>query len=114
MATVRYPNRTRYLSAVHHPQIAFKNLDQKLAAGKPVETKNAQGIKDLWFAAGGFACVFQYQTFNPNKRWAVRCFLQSTSSVANHYSRVSSHLKKINCRSYFTEFLFQDKGIKVK
>jgi predicted Ser/Thr protein kinase/cell division protein FtsL len=113
LANARYPNRTRYLSAVRHPQIAFKNLDPKLAGGKPEEITNAQGIKDLWFAAGGFACVFKYQTFNPDKRWAVRCFLQSTSSVANHYSRVSSHLKKINCRSYFTEFLFQDKGIMV-
>ncbi|MDY7006240.1 MAG: hypothetical protein SWX82_20520 [Cyanobacteriota bacterium] len=113
MANARYPNRTRYFSAVRHPQIAFKNLDLELAAGKPVEIKNAQGIKDLWFAAGGFACVFQYQTFNPNKRWAVRCFLQSTSSVANHYGKVYRHLKNISCSSYFTKFLFQDKGIMV-
>ena len=113
MTTVRYPTRTRYHSTVRHPQIAFRNLDPELAVGKPVQIKNAQGIKDLWFAAGGFACVFKYETFNPNKLWAVRCFLQSTSSVANHYSKVSNHLQKVSCSSYFVEFLFQDRGIMV-
>jgi len=109
-----YPTISKYLSSIRYPQIAFKNLDPILVAGKPVEkAANSQGFKDLWTAAGGFACVFKYQTFNPNKLWAVRCFLQSTSSVASHYSKVSNRLKNVSCSSYFVECDFQAQGIRV-
>jgi len=109
---VLYPTISKYHSAIRHPQIAFKNLDPILVAGKPVEkAPNTQGFKDLWSAAGGFACVFKYETFHPKKLWAVRCFLQSTSSVATHYSKVSSRLQNIPCSSYFVECSFSPQGI---
>ncbi|HCV31004.1 MAG TPA: hypothetical protein DGO89_12880 [Microcoleaceae bacterium UBA9251] len=111
---VLYPTISKYHSAIRHPQIAFKNLDPILVAGKPVEkAANSQGFKDLWSAAGGFACVFKYETFHPKKLWAVRCFLQSTSSVATHYSKVSSRLPNIPCSSYFVECSFLAQGIRV-
>ena len=110
---ILYPTLSKYYDAIRYPQIAFKNLDPILAAGKPVQIQNSQGIKTLWSAAGGFACVFQYETFNPQKLWAVRCFLKSTSSVANHYSKVSSRLPTIPCSSYFVECSFLDQGIRV-
>lgn len=108
-----YPTLSKYYDAIRYPQIAFKNLDPILAAGKPVQIQNSQGIKTLWSAAGGFACVFQYETFTPQKLWAVRCFLKSTSTVANHYSKVSSRLPTIPCSSYFVECSFLDQGIRV-
>ncbi|MCL1466632.1 hypothetical protein, partial [Argonema galeatum] len=108
-----YPTISKYYSSIRHPQIAFKNIDPILVAGKPVEIPNSQGIKNLWSAAGGFACVFKYETFNPNKLWAVRCFLQSTSSVASHYSKVSSRIKNVFCSSYFVECDFKSQGIRV-
>lgn len=110
---VLYPTITKYYSAIRHPQVAFKNTDPLLAAGKPVEISNSQGIRNLWSAAGGFACVFKYETFTPKKLWAVRCFLQSTSSVATHYSKVSSRLPNIPCSSYFVECSFLAQGIRV-
>ena len=108
---VLYPTITKYYSAIRHPQVAFKKTDPILAAGKPVEISNSQGMRNLWSAAGGFACVFKYETFNPQKLWAVRCFLQSTSSVAIHYSKVSSRLPNIPCSSYFVECSFLHQGI---
>ena len=110
---ILYPTLSKYYDAIRYPQIAFKNLDPILAAGKPVQIQNSQGIKTLWSAAGGFACVFQYETFTPQKLWAVRCFLKSTSTVANHYSKVSSRLPTIPCSSYFVECSFLDQGIRV-
>jgi uncharacterized membrane protein len=111
---VLYPTISKYHSAIRHPQIAFNNLDPILVAGKPVEkAPNSQGFKDLWSAAGGFACAFKYETFHPKKLWAVRCFLQSTSSVATHYPKVSSRLPNIPCSSYFVECSFLAQGIRV-
>jgi len=111
---VLYPIISKYQSAIRHPQIAFKNLDPMLVTGKPVEkAPNSQGLIDLWIAPGGCACVFKYETFNPNKLWAVRCFLRSTSSVASHYSKVSSHLQSIPCASYFVKCSFLAQGIRV-
>jgi uncharacterized membrane protein len=112
---VLYPTSGKYLSAIRHPQITFKNLDPILVTGKPIEkAANSIGFKDLWSAAGGFACVFKYETFNPKKLWAVRCFLQSTSSVATHYSKVSTRLPNISCSSYFVECSFLAQGIRVE
>jgi len=108
---VLYPTISKYYSSIRHPQVAFKNTDPILAAGKPVEISNSQGIRNLWSAAGGFACVFKYETFHPKKLWAIRCFLQSTSTVANHYSKVSSRLPNIPCSSYFVECSFLHQGI---
>lgn len=116
MATthVLYPTISKYHSAIRHPQIAFKNLDPILVAGKPVEkAANSQGFKDLWSDAGGWACAFKYETFHPKKLWAVRCFKQSTSSVATHYPKVSSRLPNIPCSSYFVECSFLAQGIRV-
>ncbi|MBC6481070.1 MAG: hypothetical protein GDA56_28175 [Hormoscilla sp. GM7CHS1pb] len=113
MANVVYPSISKYCSSIRHPQIAFNKLDQILAAGKPVEIKNSQGFQNVWSAAGGFACVFKYETFNPKKLWAVRCFQQSTSSVASHYSKVSRLSKSSSCSSYFVECSFLDRGIRV-
>jgi|GEM_PF-1238645 len=110
-----YPTITKYYSAISHPQIAFKNLDPILATGQAVKIYNPhpQGMQNLWTAAGGCACVFKYETFNPKRLWAVRCFLQSTSSVASHYSKVSSRLQNIGCSSYFVECSFLNQGIRV-
>lgn len=110
-----YPTITKYYSAISHPQIAFKNLDPILANGQAVKIYNPhpQGMQNLWTAAGGCACVFKYETFNPKRLWAVRCFLQSTSSVASHYSKVSSRLQNIGCSSYFVECSFLNQGIRV-
>ncbi|MEG4287050.1 DUF1036 domain-containing protein [Microcoleus sp. A006_D1] len=111
---VLYPTAGKYSSALRHPQITFKNLDPILVTGKPIEkAANSIGFKDLWSAAGGFACVFKYETFNPQKLWAVRCFLQSTSSVATHYSKVSTRLPNIPCSFYFVECSFLAEGIRV-
>lgn len=109
---ILYPTLSKYYDAIRYPQIAFKDLDPILATGKHVQIQNSQGIKTLWSAAGGFACVFKYETFTPQKLWAVRCFLKSTSTVANHYSKVSSRLPTIPC-SYFVECSFLDQGIRV-
>lgn len=106
-----YPSIGQYQRALRYPQIAFKNLDPILVAGKPVET--APNSQDLWKSSGGWACVFKYETFSPKKLWAVRCFLRSTSDYANHYRKVSIRLPNIPCSSYFLEFRFLDKGIRV-
>lgn len=110
----QYPTITKYCSAIRHPQISFKNLDPILAVGQPVKIQNSQGISDLWSSSGGFASVFKYETFNPNKVWAVRCFRQSTSTVATHYSKVSSRLTNVPCSSYFVECNFLAQGIRVE
>ena len=107
-----YPSISEYLRALRYPQIAFKNLDPILVAGKPV--KIVPNSQDLWSSSGGWACVAKYETFSPKKLWAVRCFLRSTSDYANHYRKVSSRLPNIPCSSYFLEFSFLDKGIRVE
>ena len=120
-----YPSFSDYSSIIRYPQIAFKKKDPQtrqerdlepiLVNGKPVESLQ-NGTKSLWFAAGGFACVFKFETSSPQKFWAVRCFKKSTDDVALHYKKVANNLRSIqgsSCFSYFIEFSFLEEGIRV-
>lgn len=120
-----YPTKSDYATAINNPKIAFRKKDPKtkidedldsiLVNGKPfkIPSPSNPNIHLPWSASGGFACVFKYQTSNPNKFWAVRCFNQSTSTFDTHYKKVSHYLKNIPCTDYFIDFTFLDEGIRV-
>lgn len=125
MASKIYPTKSDYATAINNPKIAFRkknpqtqaetDLDPILVNGESFKVPHPSNpnIKQPWSASGGFACVFKYQTFYPNKFWAVRCFNQSTSTFDIHYKKVSQRLKNISCTDYFIDFTFLDEGIRV-
>jgi predicted Ser/Thr protein kinase len=67
-----------------------------------------------WLASGGAACVFKYQTNNPQKQWAVRCFTNCSDDIEQQYSMVSQALQNCACRQYFVDFKFLKEGILVQ
>jgi Protein kinase domain len=116
-----YPTITKYQLSLRNPAIAFhkvdpqtkqkKVLDSILVNGNPVPNHTGTG---LWSSAGGFACVFKYQTQSPQKFWAVRCFKQSSSTIETRYQNITSKLKNITCSQYFIEFQYLKNGISVE
>ncbi len=120
---MKYPSRSDYCSSIRNPQFAFRkkdpqtqrewDLDSSLVAGKAIEKIKANGMKEVWSASGSFAIAFKYETFSPQKLWAVRCFYRSNFEVKNHYKKAISRLKNSPCRSYFVEFDFLEEGIRV-
>ncbi|MGH2414787.1 MAG: hypothetical protein ACRDEA_14080, partial [Microcystaceae cyanobacterium] len=80
---MKYPSRSDYSSSIRNPQFAFRkkdpytkierDLDSNLVTGKAIEKNKPDGTKDIWSASGSFAIAFKFQTFSPQKIWAVRC-----------------------------------------
>ncbi len=121
---MQYPSRSDYCTTIRNPTIAFRkkdpttkreqDLDSSLVTGNPVERTKKSGTKELWFSSGSFACVFKFKTTTPNKLWAVRCFLRSTSNIVSHYTNVLARLKNSECSDYFVDFTFLESGIRVQ
>jgi serine/threonine protein kinase len=99
-----------FLNAISSPDTAFKGLHSDLATGKPVLTK----LGKPWFASGGFAQVFKFQTFSPQKLWAIKCFNRLPPDVEIHYQDVSDYLKHSPIVRHFLEVSFFKQGIRTR
>lgn len=124
MIGVKYPSRSDYCSAIRNPQFAFRkkdpqtqierDLDASLVKGKVVEKIKPDGRRELWSASGSFAIAFKFETFSPQKLWAIRCFTRTNFEVNNHYKKALIRLQNSPCRSYFVDFEFLEEGIRVQ
>lgn len=121
---MKYPSRSDYCISIRNPQFAFRkkdphtqierDLDASLVTGKAVEKINPDRTKDIWSASGSFAIAFKFETFSPQKVWAIRCFYRSNFEVKKHYKEAIIKLRNSRCYSYFADFDFLEEGIRVQ
>ncbi len=97
-----------FANAIAKPEFAFKGLSPDLIVGEATRRKDGK----LWCMSGGFAYVFKYQTFFPDKFWAIKCFSKLPPNLALHYQTVSAYLAHSSVTHYFVFFRFVEKGIR--
>ncbi|WP_208345493.1 AarF/UbiB family protein [Aetokthonos hydrillicola] len=97
-----------FANAIAKPEFAFKGLCPDLVAGEAARRKDGK----LWCMPGGYAYVFKYKTFLPDKFWAIKCFSKLPPNLAIHYQTVSTYLTQSAVAHYFVFFKFIEKGIR--
>ena len=99
-----YPTLEQYNEAFQHHQLALS--DPELKQGS-IAT-NGFGLPLA--LCGGFALTYTVKA--GAKKYAVRCFHKQSNELEKRYSAISTRLKALNS-SYFVDFQFQPKGVKV-
>lgn len=99
-----YPTLEQYNEVFQYPQLAL--ADPVLKSGQIKMT----GMGTPLALCGGFALTYTLNV--SNKKYAIRCFHKQSLDLENRYIAISSKIKNLNS-SYFLDFEFQPKGIKV-
>lgn len=101
-----WPLNIDFTAAIHNPSSSLDDGDLMLCQSK----KDKRGLTKP-SSSGNFAIV--YELINGQRHWAVRCFLkQPVSDRQKRYAAISKYLNS-HTLSYFVEFKFIEKGIRV-
>lgn len=99
-----YPTLEQYNEVFQYPQFAL--VDPTLKTGQIKMT----GMGTPLALCGGFALTYTLTV--GIKKFAIRCFHKQSLDLENRYLAISSKIKSLNS-SYFLDFEFQPKGVKV-
>ena len=99
-----YPTPTEYCEALQHPSTALVDLELKQGT---VSTTRLGLPKPI---CGNFAVAYTVQV--GSSKHAVRCFHRQSDKLEQRYSAISRRLKTLG-GTYFAEFEFQPRGVRV-
>lgn len=100
-----YPSLEQYQETLQHPAGAF--ADPQLAKGQ-IRTS---GLGLPVVVSGGFALTYAVE-LGQGKKYAVRCFHREAKDLERRYAAISRKLQDLKS-SYFVDFEFQPRGVKV-
>ena len=86
MSPSGWPSSIDYADAVQSPETSFVDPDLRLAAA----TTNKLGLPVAY--VGNFADVYQFESAQTGRSWAVKCFTRKVAGLRDRYREISRHL----------------------
>ncbi len=103
----RWPTSIDYAEAMQSPEMSFRDPDLKSATA----TTNPLGLPQVF--AGNFADVYQLQSPDGTRSWAVKCFTKKVSGLRDRYREISRHLEQARL-PLTVGFEYLEEGIRIR